>query len=150
MPFGVFLAQRNTECILGLFLKLLIIISLPSGSCNWTDASEVPGFSGRYFRRNSLTTLLECVFNYFLFYYPTAVTPVQQGLTVQQKAFVLTWKCVYYLSGKTQRLNFYTGLSKCQIPPAHTHTEVHAQGHFMFHPYHKHVCLHLKSDIFPS
>lgn len=78
-PFGVFLAQRHTQYILGLFLKLLLIISLPSGSCNWTDASKVPGFSGRYFRRNSLTKFLVCVFNCFLFYYPTIMTPVKRG-----------------------------------------------------------------------
>lgn len=70
MPFGVFLAQRHTKYIPGLFLKLLLIISLPSRSCNWTDVRKVSGFSGRYFRRKILTIILECVFNYILFYYP--------------------------------------------------------------------------------
>lgn len=151
MPFGVFLAQRHTQCILGLFLKLLLIISLSSGSCNWTDAGKVPGFSGRYSRRNSLTTFLERVFNYILLYYPTTITPVKQGLTVWQENFVLTWEWFYYLSDKTQRLNFYTDLSKCQMPQ-HTHTERHINK-FIFcsaHTISMCVCILSKSDILPS
>lgn len=90
MTWGGFLAQRYTQCVLGLFLKLLLIIFLPSGSCNLIDASKVPGFSGSYFRRNSLTTFLKFVFNYFLFYQPTTMTPVKQGLIACQEDFVLT------------------------------------------------------------
>lgn len=97
MPFGVFLAQRHTKCVLTIFL--------PSGSCNWTDVSKVSGFSGKYFRRKILTIILEYVFNYILFYYPPP-WPHEVGVECTAKEIVLTWQWVYFLSGKRQRLNF--------------------------------------------
>lgn len=57
-PLGFSWLRGTQKCILGLFLKLLLIISLPSGSCNWADASKLSGSSGKYFRRKTLTIIL--------------------------------------------------------------------------------------------
>lgn len=86
-PLGFSWLRGAQKCILGLFLKLLLIISLPSGSCNWTDTSKLSGFSVKYLRRKILTIILELFLNHILL--PITITPWSSGWVYGKR--ILSW-----------------------------------------------------------